>query len=386
MDRRYFLKIGVTFSLVKRELWGLRRRVLLGLFIFCLAGCMTSFKPLEVKTNLPGELPPDLMKRFEVKETITSSNAPIKNDAPASQVEEVPKQNSSLKDRKNKKKDIEGGSGRSLANTPFSYPSRRPEKDPFLPNERMTYGIYYFGVAAGELNLDILPFKQIHDRKVFHIRGYVVSTPVFSLFYRLNDMIETFFDYESSFSHRFHVVVDETKQKRDAVELNDSEKQETFYWNRWERKGEPYVETKETGKVPSFSQDSMSSLYYLRTLPLEVGKTFVFPVVSEGKSWEAVCTVLRKEEVSSPIGKVQAFVIRPQMRVNGEIKNKEDSFLWLSADDRRIPIRLEAKVKVGTVVAKLWKFEPGTVTESVSAPLPSVAQEPIVAEQKPNTN
>jgi hypothetical protein len=103
----------------------------------------------------------------------------------------------------------------------------------------------------------------------------------------------------------------------------------------------------------------MSALYYVRTIPLSTDATFTFPVVSEGKTWEAVCTVLRREKMKSPMGEVNAIVIRPEMKYQGILKKAGDSFLWLTDDDRRIPIRLEAKVRIGTVVAQLKKVELG---------------------------
>lgn len=344
-----------------------------------LGGCISgSMRAVNISTDLPGDLPQDLKTRFEVKETERRGSENSVSATP-----EVTREPQNLKpltraQRRAARKAAQNAAHAEklaqAAHVPFVYPSRRPEKNPIWLSERLVFGIYYFGVAAGEFNLEVLPFKTIQDRKVYHIRGHAVTTPVFSLFYRLNDIVETFFDFEGSFSHRFHVLIDESKQKRDAIELNDSEKKQTYYWNRVERKDAPYAETKEYGTIEAFSQDSLSSLYYIRTVPLEVGKTFSFPVVSEGKSWEALCTVLRQEEINTSIGRVKTWVIKPQMKVGGEIKNKEDSFLWVTDDERRIPVKLEAKVKVGTVVAKLWKFEGGSPPEVIAKPL---TQEPL---------
>jgi hypothetical protein len=229
--------------------------------------------------------------------------------------------------------------------------------------EKLVYSISYFGVSAGDFTLEVYPFKMLGDRKVYHLHGNAVSSAVFSLFYRLNDVVESFVDYEGLFSHRFHVVLDETKQKRDSLELYDSEKKQTYYWNRWHHKTNGYSETKEYKPIEPFSQDSMSALYFVRTLPLPTGSVVSFPVVSEGKSWEAVCTVLRREMMDTPMGEVQAIVIRPEMKYQGLLKKTGDSFLWLTDDSRRIPIRLEAKVKIGTVVAQLKRAELGTSPE-----------------------
>ena len=98
--------------------------------------------------------------------------------------------------------------------------------------ERHVFEITYFGMVAGDFTLDVLPHKRINGRQVYHVRGHALSSNLFSLFYRIDDIVETYFDYEGLFSHRFHLKLDETKQTRDSLELNDSEKKQTFFWNR----------------------------------------------------------------------------------------------------------------------------------------------------------
>jgi hypothetical protein len=161
-------------------------------------------------------------------------------------------------------------------------------------------------------------------------------------------------------------------------ESSDSGKKQTFYWNRWNHKTNGYSESKEFSPIEPFSQDSLSALFYMRTIPLPIGTVISVPIVSEGKSWEAVCTVLRREMVSTPFGKVQTVVIKPEMKFQGILKKSGDSFLWLTDDDRRIPIRLEAKVRVGTVIAQLRVAELGTSPDSlsISAPLTPVQTAP----------
>jgi hypothetical protein len=36
-----------------------------------------------------------------------------------------------------------------------------------------------------------------------------------------------------------------------------------------------------------------------------------------------------------------------------------DVFMWLSDDDRKIMLRLQAKVKIGNVILRLIQFKPG---------------------------
>ncbi|MEO5968517.1 MAG: DUF3108 domain-containing protein [Bdellovibrionia bacterium] len=345
-------------------------------------GCVSgSVKQIQTSNELPPDLPPELRKRFDYKEAaslLKGSDEGLTAERALASDQQLDGRDSTRvgksKKRKNKKLagkfDTDTANADKLSAVPFVYPTRRPAQDPIWQAERLTYGISYLGVGAGELTMEVLPFKTMANRKVYHVRGNAVSSSVFSLFYSLNDVIESFIDYEGLFSHRFHLVLDESKQKRDSLELNDSEKQQTYYWDRVTRTEQPLRETKKFSPIQPFSQDSISALYYLRTVPLTIGAIVTIPVVSEGNTWDAVCTVLRREVVGSPLGDISALVIKPEMKYQGVLKKSGDSFLWLTDDDRRIPLRLEAKVRIGYVVANLKRVELGTPPATL-APSPS---------------
>jgi hypothetical protein len=305
---------------------------------------------LDESQELPKEIPVELRDKYEVKDDGLSRAVPQQVVA-------------ELKPEKKKPGRKKLKAAPRAAGGGFVYPNRRPEKDPIWLGEKQVFEVTFFGMSAGDVTFEALPYKTINQRKVYHLRGTAISSKVFSLFYRLNDTIETYLDFDGLFSQRFHVLLDEAKQQRDALEINDSEKAQTFYWNRWNHHVNGYTETKEFAPIQPFSQDSMSALYYLRTVPLFTGAVFEFPVVSEGKSWDAVVTVVRREMMDTPLGRVRTVVVKPQTKFQGVLEKKGDSFIWLTDDDRRFVVRLEAKVKIGTVVANLKSVELGTPPE-----------------------
>lgn len=308
-------------------------------------------KPPGTNT-LPKDLPPELQQKFEVREVVA---APTATPTPAVATLTPPAKGAK------RVKPVAKPVPKATANKGgFAYPSRRPVKEPIWIGEKLTYEVSYFGMAAGDFVLEVLPYKMVADRKVYHVRGTATTSKVFSLFYRLNDIVETFIDFDGVFSHRFHIQLDESKQTRDATELYDSEKGQTYYWNQWQKKDQPFVETKEFFPIPPFPQDSLSALFYIRTRELKDGGVLKFPIVSEGKAWDAEISVVRRETISTPMGRVPVVVVKPETKYQGVLQKRGDSFLWLTDDDRRMLVRLEAKVKVGTVVASLREMEPGT--------------------------
>ncbi len=376
------------------------------LLFFVLTGCAT--KPLsqiDPMQGLPQEIPSEFQEKFEVKDVVELNSQPqparqnevtnsdFTSDPLATALKVRKKSQKDLHDmnpKKTKGKEISksedmqavltalapsrGGPAPAVAESSshgdeavvaggaatMIYPNHRPEKDPVWIGEKLVYEITYFGIAAGEFTVTVLPFKEVNHRKVYHVKGNAVSSKLFSLFYRLNDWVETFIDYDGFFPHRFHLVLDEKIQTRDSLELYDTEKKRTFFWNRWNHNTRGYTEVKDFFPMEPFSQDTFSSMYFLRTIPLPEDSVQTFPVISEGKNWEAVVKVVRREMMDSPMGRVQAVVLLPDTKYQGVLKKQGDSFIWLTDDDRRILLRLEAKVRIGTVVANLKRYEPGT--------------------------
>ena len=327
-----------------------------------LGGCAaSSLKRLGEPAEIPAEMAQDLA-HFEVKEesAVGSSPSVSASPTPVAAASARVAQPQSQQSQRAEKKQIKNKAG-------FAYPNRRPPSEPIYLGERVSYDITYLGMTAGEFSVSVEPFKEINNRKVYHIKGSAKSSKVFSMFYKLDDTIESFIDYEGIFPHRFQILLDESKQKRNSLELFDSEKGRTFFWNRWDHHKRGYTEVKDFFPMQAFSQDSLSSLYFLRTVPLPTGSVTTFPVISEGKNWEAVVTVVRREEINTPMGRLKTIVLKPETKYQGILKKQGDSFIWLTDDERRFMVRLEAKVKIGSIVAKLKSIEPGIAPQPVKS-------------------
>ncbi len=84
-----------------------------------------------------------------------------------------------------------------------------------------------------------------------------------------------------------------------------------------------------------------------------------FRVADEGKNIVFTGEVLRREELSTKIGKLKTLVIKPTIEVDGAFKPVGDILIWLTDDDRKHVVRIESKIKIGTLVAKLKSIDKG---------------------------
>ena len=69
--------------------------------------------------------------------------------------------------------------------------------------------------------------------------------------------------------------------------------------------------------------------------------------------------VLGREVVETPAGKFKCVVIEPKLKAGGIFKNKGRLVIWLTDDERRMPVLMKSKVAIGSISATLVEAKPG---------------------------
>ncbi len=108
--------------------------------------------------------------------------------------------------------------------------------------------------------------------------------------------------------------------------------------------------------IPACVTDVMSSFYYVGSLSLMPGQSYIFPLNDGGPTGEITATVEEKEQVKTPAGVFSTVRVRAQATA-GPMRNKGRVWVWYSDDARRIPVQLKAKVKWGTLNFRLARVE-----------------------------
>lgn len=239
------------------------------------------------------------------------------------------------------------------------FTGRRPTKDPFRVGEKLVYEITYFGAKAGDLILSSKPYATVNGRKSYNFQMELKTSPLFANFYEVDDKVVSMMDFETMMPSVFTLHVKETGQLREARFLHDWPNKQVSYWEKKVTKKDGAEEKKQKWEVPDYTQDVFSAAFYLRVFNWEVGKQNAFRVADNEDNLIFKATALRKETFSSRAGNFPAVVIKPEVQLRGQFKPMGDIFIWLSDDDRHYILRIEAKIKIGTIVAQLTQLTPG---------------------------
>lgn len=105
--------------------------------------------------------------------------------------------------------------------------------------------------------------------------------------------------------------------------------------------------------IPECVQDPFSALYAYRGETLQQGLVRTHVIGNDDKIKEVRTRVEKQESVQTPAGPFAAWKIRTDALKGGLFKEGGQLFLWLSADERKLPIQFEAKVSLGRVLGIL---------------------------------
>lgn len=218
----------------------------------------------------------------------------------------------------------------------------------FKGGEQISLAVKYLTIIpAGVVRMEV---KEVHylGRESYHLVCEAKSSPFFSFFCRVHSVFESYMDANNLYSLRFE---EHSRAGRHADERLTVYDQESLI-----------AETSEEGKLGSRkvkiaenTQDFLSALYFLRTKELEVGGTFNINLNERKKNYELKVEVLRKEEVKIPRAKISAYVVEVKaIRVGKrEVSPKAAFTVWLSDDERKLPVLIRAKTRIGPVKAYL---------------------------------
>jgi len=115
-------------------------------------------------------------------------------------------------------------------------------------------------------------------------------------------------------------------------------------------------------------QDVLSAIYYLRTQPLEVGRSFDITVSDSGAVYQVPVQVIEKRRKKTVLGRVEAIRVDPQVFGPDRLLDGDGQFsIWITNDSRRIPVSARIKMRYGTFDITLRKVtQQPTAQESLA--------------------
>jgi hypothetical protein len=192
----------------------------------------------------------------------------------------------------------------------------------------------------------------IEGKKFYHVEIQAKTMSIIDYIWRMRDTITSTFDIKTFQPHRFVFLQRENRRNTDTTAVFDQDK------SRWT------VERQRGTKLARFDFTSTSTLdpitaaYILRSIDLKVGDRLQFDVFGGKSRYLLTLDVVGREKITLNSGPVDTYKIVPQVRnVNkdGYADRVRQATVWVSADERKVPLRIVSKVFVGSVQMDIQK-------------------------------
>jgi hypothetical protein len=230
------------------------------------------------------------------------------------------------------------------------------ETTAFGPGEQLVYRASLLGIPAGTIQITVgAEFPDLPGVWPILLLG---RSDVGLFFFPIRDKMVLRWDSEHSQTQGMEMWADEGPKRRHLRILFDHGEGKAKLFRQVE--GQPALE--EEVSVKPDAADVASALYLLRTRPLEPGTELTLPVVTPSKQFPLRVVVERREQLKTPLGERSTVRVRLTTDFSGKLKAKSDLVIYFTDDAAHVPVRIEAELGLGTVVAEAVEFHSGVRT------------------------
>ena len=225
---------------------------------------------------------------------------------------------------------------------------RHVKNEAFGFGEELVYEVGYGKLIAGHGYVKIAkkPIK-IHNRDCYNISFAVKSTKLISKVYYIHNRYQSAIDCDGLFSWRFKQKVHEQKYKKTR-------------WAKFDQYKNTAVTNDTAVSILPFEQDVISAFMYVRALDLKSqpnGSVIKLHNFWKDSTFNLNVKVVKRETIKVPAGTFKCVVVEPTIAGGGLFSNDEKILVWLTDDDRKVPVKVGTKLLFGYVGAELVTYK-----------------------------
>lgn len=217
-----------------------------------------------------------------------------------------------------------------------------PVTYPFQVGERFEYAAKLGVLRLGTAWMEVSGVDTVRGNESFLFEfGLEAEAP----FYKTRNVLQSWTGTADLISRRFH------------QDLNENGRMRQRYYEIFPDSGF-FTQQNREGTKPSVPDplDDAAFFYFLRTLTLQVGKSYTYDRYFRQELNPVTIKVVKREKMELPGGReVVCLVLNPVVGEEGIFAPRAKAQLWLTDDAQRIPVQIRSKLPFGTVTLRLVK-------------------------------
>lgn len=223
---------------------------------------------------------------------------------------------------------------------------RRIQNLAFSGGEYLRFDVHFGFVTAGEAVMKVTDTIHQSGRPVHRIDFTLESKPFFDFFFKVRDKYVTLIDREGMFPWRFEQHIREGSFARDFTAEFDQ------YQHVAITSGGRY-------RTPPYVQDMMSAFYFARTIDFRgfrPGQKVHLQNFYKDSTYNLDVKYKGIQVIETGAGKFRCIIIEPLAQEGGLFKSEGKILIWMTDDDRRIPVKVSTEIKIGSVESELAEY------------------------------
>jgi hypothetical protein len=213
--------------------------------------------------------------------------------------------------------------------------------------EKMHFSLSWSGgIKIGDLYMTVSPASS---GKGLAITARVTDYGLFKLFYPVDDTFTTFVRDERYLPYRYEVH---------QIEGSSMDVQRLFIYNQ-QTLTVLYQKNKNSPQyyaIDGTVYNEFSSFFITRALVLNPVIQQIVPTFADNQRHKVAVQVFTKEKKNTIFGKVDTIKVMPRMSFKGLYDKDGDTLFWLTDNSCRIPVEINSKIMVGSLVARLVEY------------------------------
>jgi len=231
-------------------------------------------------------------------------------------------------------------------------PSYTAESFPFHDGERLVYQASWLGIPAAR------GWFELHRNKtnpsLWNVEAWIETNPLVDIFFRMRDYMREQVSVGSLKARGIYMRQHENKRANEYT-ITFDEKSKLVVATKKNHRG---TETNEFISTDPFGP--ISGAMMALSQDLAPGDRLLFDVFSGTNRYVFDFNVQGHERVQVPVGSFDALKVSPGIVYlsNGKLRSQaRETTVWISADKRHLPLRMEASTFIGVVRADLVQID-----------------------------
>lgn len=220
---------------------------------------------------------------------------------------------------------------------------------PFKVGETLTFDVSWSSyMVAGTATSTVRERRPSSaNSSAYYIVAEGKPIPLISRLYSLYYKMDTLLDATTLLSQQMTLYSEEGRRQRLGTTKFDRTARRALF----ELSGDRSFRADVT--VPAQVQDGLSVLYAVRASSIAAGKTLTFPIIDDGSLYTVSMQPSATERVRVPLGDMTAWKLGVRI-VDAQGQSVGDNVgIWISDDERRLPVKMQADLPVGSFTLAL---------------------------------